>query len=89
MGSGVLVFATPGSGQIFENSQWVSDVEYAQGTTTATGLFVTKLTVLRGSFNAVVGRSGIELRTTNGSYRILLLPTPPATAASAIVLNRI
>ena len=83
-----LLFATPGSGQVFEHLQWVADFEYEQGTTTATRLFVAKLTILRGQLDHLTARAGIELRTTSGAYRIILLPqVSTADITLAIVLS--
>jgi hypothetical protein len=84
-----LIFPTAGIGQIFQNSQWIADVEYERTAIFAPGgkgLVVVNLTLLCGQLRNAVGRSGIELRTANGSCHSILLPAVSAMSIAQVVV---
>ena len=92
MDAATLIFLSAGSGQRFQNSQWIADVEYEPVTHFVTGrkgVIVANLTLLCGQLRNSVGRSGVELRTAaDGSCQPILLTTVTAASiAQAIVLS--
>jgi hypothetical protein len=78
-------------GQLFEHSRWLADVEITAvaASTSATGdVQVAQLQLLAGHLHTVVGRQGLELRTTYGLCCAILLPALSATSqALALLLN--
>ena len=91
MDAATLIFLSAGSGQRFQNSQWIADVGYEPVTLFVTGrkgVIVANLTLLCGQLRNSVGRSGVELRTADGSCQPILLTTVTAASiAQAIVLS--
>jgi hypothetical protein len=82
--------ATSGSGQIYQNSQWVADVKYEQVNTIATQAAhfpIAKLTLTSGQLANLAGKAGIELITQAGSCHSILLPFVTPTVAHAILLT--